>query len=251
MSDAPVPQPARIAAIACDVMRDEVEKLAPGIRGLASVDFFEMGLHDTPPRLQSMLQAKVDELNGREGIDGIAVVYGLCGQGIVGLQTSRLPMAAPRAHDCITLFLGSRHRYAGMHKEKPGSYFYTPGWNRERRVPSPEKIEMLKKRYAEQFDEDEAEFLIETEMEQYGHYQRACFIDTEVAVTEREACYTQGCAKWLGWQYERIKGDLSLIRDLMGGRWDAERFLILEPGVKIAIDSGDAIIKAAPAEDSP
>jgi len=34
----------------------------------------------------------------------------------------------PRAHDCITLLLGSKERYAKLFGERPGTYWYSAGW---------------------------------------------------------------------------------------------------------------------------
>jgi hypothetical protein len=34
----------------------------------------------------------------------------------------------------------------------------------------------------------------------------------------------------LNWQYERLPGDPALLRDLLAGRWDAERFQIINLG---------------------
>ena len=54
--------------------------------------------------------------------------YGLCGMGLVGLTARPKPVVIPRAHDCITLFLGSRERYLEYFNAHPGVYFKTTGW---------------------------------------------------------------------------------------------------------------------------
>jgi hypothetical protein len=38
-------------------------------------------------------------------------VYGLCNLALTSLRARAVPVVVPRAHDCITLYLGSRQRY--------------------------------------------------------------------------------------------------------------------------------------------
>ena len=75
------------------------------------------------------------ECQPREDIEAVALAYGLCGCGTAGLQPRRHKFVIPRAHDCIALFMGSKDAYAEQQRLCPTCYYYTPGWNRERRVP--------------------------------------------------------------------------------------------------------------------
>ena len=152
----------RIALLACDVFEKEIA-LHRGDAGLVEVRYFEMGLHDRPAVLRSTLQEQIDALDGRDDIDVIALAYGLCGCGTAGLAAKRHRMVIPRGHDCITVFLGSKEKYAKHQSACPSCYYYTPGWNRGRRVPGPEKLKALREELLEKFDEDDVEFLIETE----------------------------------------------------------------------------------------
>ena len=54
--------------------------------------------------------------------------YGLCSNGLVGLTARNVPLVLPRAHDCITLFLGGKERYLEYFHAHPGVYFKTTGW---------------------------------------------------------------------------------------------------------------------------
>ena len=62
------------------------------------------------------------------GHDAVALAYGLCNNGLAGLEARRVPLVLLRAHDCITAFLGSRDRYARYFEDRPGTYFETTGW---------------------------------------------------------------------------------------------------------------------------
>ena len=42
--------------------------------------------------------------------------------------------------------------------------------------------------------------------------------------------FTQECAGWLGWNFDRQCGDPDLLQELVLGPWETERFVIVEPG---------------------
>ena len=60
--------------------------------------------------------------------EAILLGYALCSNGLVGLAARSIPLVVPRAHDCITLFLGSKERYLEYFYAHPGVYFKTSGW---------------------------------------------------------------------------------------------------------------------------
>lgn len=235
---APIP---RIALLACSVFEHEIALHAAGAAHIAQTQFFEIGLHDHPDNLRKTLQKALDELDMREDIDAVVLAYGLCGCGTAGLLPHRHKFVIPRAHDCITVFMGSKECYAEQQRRCPGCYYYSPGWNRARRVPGPERLEMLRAELAKQFDEDNVDFLIETEREQWASHDTAVYLDLGTDNAEPEAEYTRRCADWLGWRFERIRGNPALLRDLLWGNWDEERFQIIEPGSRLG-NSGDAAI---------
>ena len=49
-------------------------------------------------------------------------------QRAVGAGRPQHSLVVPRAHDCITLFLGSKERYLDYFQTHPGVYFKTSGW---------------------------------------------------------------------------------------------------------------------------
>ncbi len=239
-----VTAPPTIALIACSVFEKEIELHAADGAHIVDTRFFEMGLHDNPDNLRETLQGAVDELGRRTDIEAVALAYGLCGCGVAGLRPRTHKLVIPRGHDCITVFLGSKERYAAHQKACPSCYYYTPGWNRGRRVPGPQKIEALREELSKSFDEDDVEFLIETEREAWLQHDRVTYMDLGTADAEPEADYAKRCADWLGWKFERIKGDPSLLRDLIWGPWDGERFQIVEPGNRLAHSPDEHIMKS-------
>lgn len=236
--------PPSIALIACEVFNDEIGMLSAGSSHIAVRQTLEIGLHDRPDEMRRVLQSVIDALDPRNDIDAIVLAYGLCGRGTAGLRSRRHPLVIPRAHDCITVFLGSKEWHAERQLKCPGCHHYTPGWNRARRVPGPDRLESMRREFASRFDPEDVEFLLESERAMWAHYQTATFIDLGTENAAAEAEYTRKCADWLGWGFEHLKGDPGLLRDLLMGRWDDQRFLVVPPGAHIAQSTDDSVIKA-------
>lgn len=238
--------PPRLALIACSVFESEIAAATAGATHLAEIRFLEIGLHDRSDVLRASLQQEIDRLDARDDLDAIALAYGLCGCGTAGLRAGRHRLVIPRGHDCITVFLGSKERYAAHQSACPSCYYYTPGWNRARRVPGPDKLAAVRADLAARFDPEDVEFLLETERELWAQHDTVSYIDLGTPDAEAEADYAKRCAEWLGWRFERLAGDPALLADLLGGRWDAGRFQLVEPGEQLAHSPDERIFKAGP-----
>lgn len=234
------------ALIACEVFRSEIDLLASGAEHIVETLFYEIGLHDRPDEMRVRLQQEVAEMDRRDDIEAIVLAYGLCGCGTAGLRAERHPLIIPRAHDCITVFLGSKEVYAERQAACPGCYYYTPGWNRARRVPGPDRIATLREEFSKQFDPEDVEFLLENERGMWDHYGTSTFIDLGTSEAADEAVYTKQCAEWLGWKFEHLKGDPALLHDLLWGPWDDERFQIVRPGCQLAHSATEAVMRSEP-----
>jgi len=62
------------------------------------------------------------------------------------------------------------------------------------------------------------------------HYDRAAYIDTPEMRLPDYSGQVRELASRRGWSYERMVGSLRIIRDLVEGKWDDERFLVVPPG---------------------
>jgi hypothetical protein len=238
--------PPRIALLACSVFEREIAHFARDASHIAETRFFEMGLHDRPDQLRATLRQNLEALDARTDIEAVALAYGLCGRGTAGLQPKHHKLVIPRAHDCITIFMGSKEAYAGHQRRCPSCYYYTPGWNRGRRVPGPERLEALKLELAKKFDSEEVEFLLESEREQWGRHDTVSYLDLGTDDAGTEADYARRCARWLGWKFERLQGDSKLLCDLLRGHWDADRFQVVDPGMSLGHSPDEYIFRAEP-----
>lgn len=224
--------------LACDVFREELEALD---LHLPPVRWLEMGLHDRPDELRNRLQAEIDDLDTEPGDGPILLLYGLCGGGLNGIAARRRPLILPRAHDCIALLLGSNERHREIQKECIGTYFYSRGWIRERRVPGPDRAAWLRELYADRFDEEMIDELIEADTEAFSSYSQALFIRTP-ASAEGES-YCKRCAAHLGWRFTAEEADTTWLRDFFTGPHDPERFVTVAPGQTLTASGGGDIFQ--------
>ncbi|MCC6579228.1 MAG: DUF1638 domain-containing protein [Phycisphaeraceae bacterium] len=249
-SSAPLePLPAdtpRLAIVTCAVLEAEVRELVRTLPQVRLVHMMEQGLHNDPPKLRDMLQQVVDQIEQRDDIDAIVLGYGLCSRGTEGIRPSRCRIVIARAHDCITHLLGSRQRYAEYVAANPGTYWYSPGWNKHHIPPGKQRYEKLFNEYAEKFGKEDAEYLMEQEQGWFKSYERATYVHLSIGVTDQDLQYTRDCAQWLGWQFDLQAGDPSLMRDLLAGNWDDDRFVVVRPGQAIHMTGDDRVIDAAP-----
>ncbi len=239
---------ASIAVIYCAVLEDEIEAFAKDCPNVLRFEKLPQGLHNEPDRLRRELQRLIDKIESEAPpVDAIVVGYGLCSRGTEGVKTERCKLVVPRAHDCITLLLGSKERYEEYAKTHPGTYWYSPGWNRHHVAPGKERHDLLRAQYVEKYGEEDADFLMEEEQRWFSTYDRATFVDLRVVPTESEEAYTQQCATWLGWNYDRQFGDPGLMQTLLAGEWCEDKFLVLEPGQTLRMTADSRVIEAADA----
>lgn len=214
------------------------------------VELFKIGLHNQPLALRQRLQAQIDAVSG-QGYDAITLAYGLCGQATAGLVAREIPLVIPRAHDCITLFLGSRSRYQAQFEQNPGTYWYAQDYIQRRDNTSTslslgagvdnDRLQERYQEFVEKFGEDNAQYLMEVMGAWQSHYNRAVYIDMGVGDGAAVEALARDEAQRRGWAFERVAGDYTLIHRLLAGEWDDD-FLVVEPGQQITMAYDDGVV---------
>ena len=239
----------RLKCLGCEALARMVYLCAAKSPHIVNVELFRLGLHNTPSNLRDRLQERLDSVTGQD-YDAIVMAYGLCGQATEGLTAGEIPLVIPRAHDCITLFLGDRERYKDQFENHPGTFWYALDYI-ERRDDSTTALSLgsgmggnIHEAYdgfVEKYGKDNANYLMEVMGAWREHYKRAAFIDMGVGdgTAVEEAAKKE--AKRRGWTFDRIAGNLVLIRRLLDGDWERD-FLVLEPGQQIAMTYDDDVI---------
>lgn len=243
----------RFRCIACDVLARSVYLAAAHSPHIVDVILERFGLHISPNKLRQTLQAHIDATSQDDIYDAVLLAYGLCGMATNGLRAGAVPLIIPRAHDCITLFLGGRDRYDQEFNNCPGTYWYVQDFverGDSEEIPlsigavTAGKIENQYAAFVEKYGADNAAYLMEVMGAWQAHYERGAFIDMVVGEGEHVATRAQEDAQRHGWRYERLLGDMILIKHLLNGDWDQNDFLVLQPGQQIEMVGGEEIIQA-------
>ena len=210
--------------IACRIMQPEMEALRSEDKSV-ELRYLDQSLHRTPDRMPGLLQEQIDEVE--KYASKIILGYGLCSNGIVGVTAPEQGLYVPKAHDCITLFLGSRAQYDKTFHEKPGTYYLTPGWVAEKKDP----LGQMENEYIPKLGREMAEWGIKEELK---HYTHIALIDTQVVNLAPLRQRAMQNAQFLGKKYEEISGALDFFKKILFGPYDKGDFLFLNPDETIS-----------------
>ena len=245
----------RLRLISCEIFFREMCALIARSPHMIDVEFLPKGLHDVgTTEMHARLQTAIDHIDNTP-YDAILLGYGLCNNGIVGLTSRDRPLVVPRAHDCITLFMGSASRYMDYFQNHPGVYFTTTGWI-ERGGADGELSQLalgkslgFLQTYEEmvaRYGEDNARYLQEELGNLTRHYRQFTFIEMGVEPDGSFEERTRQDAEARGWAYEKVQGDMSMLQRMLGGEWDEKEFLVVPPGFQIVAKYDEGIISAEP-----
>ena len=244
----------RLLALTCEVLARSVYLCAARSPHVVDVRLNRRGLHDDPPNLRAILQAELDTIG--PPYDAVVLAYGLCGGATAGLQAGSIPLVVPRAHDCITLFLGDRTRYLAEFAANPGTFWYVQDYLERTDEGSPfggvgavsdAAAREMHEEYVAKYGEDNAAYLMEMMGAWRSHYDRAAFVDMGLAAPEAAAAAearARDDADRHGWRFERLAGELLLVKGLIDGAWDAADYLVLQPGERLAMSYDEDVIRA-------
>jgi hypothetical protein len=244
----------RFKLLACEILYREICAVVARSPHRVDVQFMPKGLHDLGgDRMRFELRKTLSEIDASP-YDAILLGYALCSNGIAELTAVDCPIIVPRAHDCITLFLGDKDRYLDYFHKNPGVYFKTTGWieRGDDLLQSASGNDLLgfsqgttHEDLVEQYGKEAADFLWEQFASMNG-YQKLTFIEMGIEPDNRFEKATKELAEEKGWEFEKLTGRLELLQVLVNGDWDEERFLIVPPGHKIEPSFDESIIKAVP-----
>jgi len=211
--------------IGCEIFKKPVCMAARKSGHHVDMEFTKVSSHTRPGELRQKIQSAIDEADGR--YDAILLGYGLCGNSTADLKARTVPLIIPRAHDCCTVFLGSRSSFLMHFANTPSAE-----WRTACHYECPEcagtgcfDYGML----AERYGEDNARYIIKClEGEKtidFMTFIRLPGIDDEDAV---KAFYKEASEKGKSTRF--TDGDLRLIEKLLAADINDDEFLVVPPG---------------------
>ncbi len=253
----------KFRVIACGVFEPYLEFLAEQSPHQIDVKALDAGLHARPNDLRLMLQAEIDQTSHEGGYDAVILFYGLCGRGAAELVSRDIPVVIPRAHDCITLFMGSAEAYLRQFRKHPGTFYHTLGWINKKINPKNREATELYLNFGKEgydrhpefrqlalkYGEENAQQILAFFDRWKQHYTRGAYIDLGFPGEEELAEFTRQMAEAFDWQHEVISGDPELMRAVLSGDWPDERVFVLPPNSR-SVATGDDRVFAAVAIDA-
>lgn len=252
-------QPRMFKFIGCEIIYREACYLAAVGPHMVDVEFLRKGLHDLETGdMVARIQAAVDAVDPAAGHEAILLGYARCNDGLVGVKATALPLVIPRAHDCITLFFGSRDAYRRHFDERPGTYYLTTGWSERNRAEGGDRSTpaygrrgvMAKLGLTESYEDmvdrygrENADYIIESLGGWEQHYTSLLYLEMGPMDESRFIEAARRRAEEKGWEFAQRKGDWSLLEKLFLGDWDDD-FVIVQPGQTIAARDDAAILEA-------
>lgn len=210
------------AILACQTLRDELNLVIKETGVDFPVFYVESGLHNTPELLHKRIQR---EINRIDNVDVILLLFGYCGNSLLGIQSNKVRLILPKVDDCIPLLLGSSQARKIFSKEM-GTYFLTKGW-----LDYENNLIKEYDRCVARYGQVRAAKIMKIMM---GNYKRFVLIDTGAYQVDSVLPKTREFAARLGMCHEVAPGSLRMVHKLLQGEWDDE-FLVLEPGQQVTL----------------
>lgn len=232
----------RYKLIGCKILEREFASLAYGCRNTIDITLVRQKLHDRPDALRDALQKIIDKVDANDEISSndssvndfkaILIGYGLCSNVICGLHSNKYPVVIPRAHDCVTFFLGSKERYADYYKDHMGVFYFTPGFVELDCIDDDDEMERQFQFYLERYkgNEKKARKAVDKLRMLTDGYKGMAYIKWDGLDFPEYEEDVENSALSKGWTYERIEGDNTLLKRMLDGEWDEKDFLIIPPG---------------------
>lgn len=243
----------RLHLIACKVFYRELCYCVAQSPHTVDIHFLPQGLHNYGGKGMQEAFGRVLAEISEEGFDAVLLGYGLCNNGVTGLRAGSIPLVIPRAHDCITLFLGSKEKYLDYFQSHTGCYYLTSGWME--RTNDHDEIKKLSLQakdptggsfedLVEKYGEKNARMIYET-LHSTRHYRQMTYIEMGIEPDEQFENQARAEAVRKNWEFQKIAGDLRLFQMLVNGDWNENDFLVVPPGQKIVSTLDSDLILAA------
>ncbi len=209
--------------LACNTIRDELEKAARETGCIHPFTWIESGQHLVPESLRRRIQEELDHISG---VDQVLLGFGYCGNAVLGLEARDFRLIIPKVDDCITWLLGSEERRELCGREG-GVYFLTKGWL-EGEVNIWKEYQSVLSRFGQERTEQIYRRML-------AHYRFLGLIDTGAYDAAALFPHVSQVASTLELEAKILSGSDLYLKKFLTGPWDEKDFLILTPMTRLGL----------------
>lgn len=217
----------------------EVCRAAARSPNTLDLEFTAKDAHNESDQLRQQIQKHID--GAKDKYDAILLCYGLCGSGTVGLRARASPLVIPRAHDCCTIFLGSRLKYKQYFADNPPSRPYSSlgymerggsGYINDTNLNRLLGLDKTFQEYVDLYGADNARYIrkhLQAKLALSSHADKVVYIEIpENKHLGRSAVFEAQAAKD-GKEFIKLRGSGRLVQNLIDGNWDTAEYLCVPP----------------------
>lgn len=238
--------------IACEVFKMSLEMIISLSENDIDIEYLDKEAHNDSDDLNRQLTAAISRAESVGQYEAILLAYGLCGNSTKDLQSSSIPLVIPRAHDCCTIFLGSRELFTKHFKDNPSCPFTSPGYAAAGSSMLHEST-VSEEMYGdgrswndlvEKYGEENAAYVRDMLQVEIPGRNKIIYVNHRGDNSDELEDTARQKAREEGIEFIKIEGSDRLLDKLINGFWD-EEFLIVSPGKKIhALYDWEEIIRA-------
>jgi len=205
-------------------LENEINKAVDALGIDYPVYWIDSGLHNYPDKLKEKLQQSIDQIKGS---DYIIILFGLCGNALLGIGSKTSTLVIPKTDDCISMFLGGNKQRRKLEIDYK-AYYLTRGW-----LTNENNIWDEYQHSIEKYGREKTRSLFQIMLK---HYTHLVVIDTGAYNTGSFLKETKKIADELNLVQKVIPGDLGLLYRALEGKWDHD-FALIEPGQVISMQN--------------
>jgi len=198
--------------IACEMLKTEVVKAMNMTGCNFPIIWIDSEQHNDPDKLREKLQRKIDSLDGK---DNILLVFGCCGNALVGIKATASNLIIPKVDDCISMVLCKQGEKFERMKD---TYFLTKGW-----IESSKSLMVEYERAIQRYGVKNTERIFKVMLKNYKHLM---LIDTGAYNIDEYMEKARAIANITNLRLIIKKGGIWLIKKLLMGPYDDDFCLI-------------------------
>lgn len=205
--------------IACSMLDNEIRMAMEQEKCDIPVLWMDKGLHEYPDKLRSALREEVLKYQDKEWI---VLLYGLCGNGTLGITSPRAKLVIPNYDDCIRMILSLEE--GGPIVNDPRCLYYTENW-----LDREGSLIMDTEKYTREYGDKKGRKILKCML---GNYRGVKLIDTGAYDLKPCSEIVKKSASDLGLEFGEVEGTVRVIKKLCRGSLDGE-FCVIPPGIPV------------------